>query len=223
LKNLNNKQIIKINYLKFKKTPGMINFAKQIKLKFITQKRMLSTHLTDTEIFDKLNINIKSVLNGSKKNAYIRGYVNTLLILNSDLKSILTDNSLNFKEKQEKFEKLSQKNQFFNLELQYNVPKVLSKFINKLDSILLDSDNLKNDDVSSYLPSVLAEELGDHSNLKKSYKTKDLVQTITIFKDILKVFKYMDNSFGLFLIYNLVLFLRSDFNNLKLREKNKRK
>ena len=39
IKNLNNKQIIKINDLKFKKTPGMINFAKQIK--FITQKRML--------------------------------------------------------------------------------------------------------------------------------------------------------------------------------------
>lgn len=90
---LNNKQIIKINYLKFKKTPGMINFAKQIK--FITQKRLLSTYLTDTEIFDKLNINMKSILDGSKNNAYIRGYVNTLLILNSDLKSILIDNSLN--------------------------------------------------------------------------------------------------------------------------------
>jgi hypothetical protein len=72
------------------------------------------------------------------------------------------------------------------------VPKVLSKLINTLDSILLDSNNLKNDDVSPYLPSVLAEKLGDHSNLRKFYKTKDLVQTITIFKDILKVFKYMD-------------------------------
>ena len=49
MKNLNNKQIIKINDLKFKKTPGMINFAKQTELKFITQKRMLSTHSTDTE------------------------------------------------------------------------------------------------------------------------------------------------------------------------------
>ena len=38
MKNLNNKQIIKINELKFKKTHGMINFAKQIK--FITQKKM---------------------------------------------------------------------------------------------------------------------------------------------------------------------------------------
>ena len=82
----------------------------------------------------------------------------------------------------------------------------------------MDSDNLKNDNVSSYLPSVLAEELGDHSNLRKSYKTKDLVQTITILKDILKVFKYMDNSFGLFLVYNLIPLLRTDFNNIKLRK-----
>ena len=59
MKNLNNKRIIKINDLKFKKTPGMINFAKQIKLKFITQKRILSTH--------------SSVLNGSNNNAYMRG------------------------------------------------------------------------------------------------------------------------------------------------------
>ena len=43
MKNLNNKQIIKINDLKFKKTPEMINFAKQIKLKFITQKKLLNT------------------------------------------------------------------------------------------------------------------------------------------------------------------------------------
>jgi hypothetical protein len=35
----------------------MINFAKQIKLRFISQKRMLSIRLTDTEIFDKLDIN----------------------------------------------------------------------------------------------------------------------------------------------------------------------
>ena len=46
---------------------------------------------------------------------------------------------------------------------------------------------------------------------RKSYKTNDLVQTITIFKDILKVFKYIDNSFGLFLVYNLVSLLRADF------------
>lgn len=38
-------KIIKINYLKFKKTPGTINFVKQIELKFIAQKRMLSTDL----------------------------------------------------------------------------------------------------------------------------------------------------------------------------------
>ena len=58
IKNLNNKQIIKINYLKFKTTNN------QIKFKFITQKRMLTTNLTYTEIFDKSNINMKSVLNG---------------------------------------------------------------------------------------------------------------------------------------------------------------
>jgi hypothetical protein len=100
IQNLNNKQIININDLKFKKTFRMTNFAKQIKLRFISQKRMLSTCLTDTEIFDKLNINIKSVLNDSKNDAYIRGYLNTLLTLNNDLKSILTGNSLNLEEKQ---------------------------------------------------------------------------------------------------------------------------
>ena len=51
---------------------------------------MLSTHSIDTEILDKLNINMKSFLNSSKENSYIKGFVNTLLVLNKDLKSILT-------------------------------------------------------------------------------------------------------------------------------------
>jgi hypothetical protein len=51
-----------------------------------------------------------------------------------------TFRTLNFKKKQEK---LSQQNQSFDLELQYNLPKVLSKLINKLELA-----NLKNDDVS---------------------------------------------------------------------------
>ena len=40
---------------------------------------------------------------------------------------------------------------------------------------------------------------------------------IPIWKDILQVFKYSGNSFGLFLVYNLVIFLQIDFNNSKLR------
>jgi len=167
-------------------------------MKSINQKRLLTTDLTDTAIFDKLKIDIKSILDNSGNNAYLRGYINTSLALNSDLKIILADNSLNLKEKQERLENLSQQNQSFDLELKYNVPRVLSELIEKLDLILLDPDNLQNDDISPYLPSVLAEELGEHSKLKKSYKTKDLVRTITLLKDILKVFKYMDNSFGLF-------------------------
>jgi len=68
IQNLNNKQIIKRNYLlKLKKTPGMINFAKQIELKFITQKKMLSTHSTDTEIFDFLNINVQKLFKQFKR------------------------------------------------------------------------------------------------------------------------------------------------------------
>ena len=54
MKNLNNKQIIKINYLKFKKTPGMINFAKQIK--FITQKRLFNTRSIYKNVLEYLSV-----------------------------------------------------------------------------------------------------------------------------------------------------------------------
>ena len=182
------------------------------------QKRLLTTGPNDIEVFDRLNINIKSVLDSSGNNSYIRGCINTVSALNSDLKLILTDNSSNFKEKQEKLEKLSQQNQTFDLELKYNVPRILSELIEKLDSILLDQENLQNNDISPYLPSVLAVELGEHYKLRKSYKTQDLIRTIGILKDILKVFKYMENSFGLFLVYNLVSMLRADFNSKKLKK-----
>jgi hypothetical protein len=220
IKNLNNKQIIKINYLlKLKKTPGMINFAKQIELKFITQKRMLSTHSTDTEIFDFLNINVQNCLNNSKDNLYIQGYLKTLSTLNQKLHQILTDDTLTLTAKQKKLEKLSQKTQTFKTELTYNVPKSLSSLISKLDSYLFNSENLTSNNFDPYLPSVLAEELGNHDSLKNSYKTKALINTITTFKDILQIFQFTNNSFGLFLIYTLVSFLRADTNDTKLKKK----
>lgn len=91
----------------------MINFAKQIELKFITQKRMLSTHSTDTEIFDFLNINVQNCLNNLKDNLYIQGYLKTLSTLNQNLHQILTDDTLTLTAKQKKLEKLSQKTQTF--------------------------------------------------------------------------------------------------------------
>ena len=205
--------ITKINYLKFKKTNN------EIKFKFIIQKRMLSTYSTDTEIFDFLNINVQNCLNNSKDNLYIQGYLKTLSTLNQNLHQILTDDTLTLTAKQKKLEKLSQKTQTFKTELTYNVPKSLSSLISKLDSYLFNSENLTSNNLDPYLPSVLAKELGKHDSLKKSYKTKALIDTITTFKDILQVFQFTDNSFGLFLIYTLVSFLRSDANDTKLKKK----
>ena len=205
--------ITKINYLKFKKTNN------EIKFKFIIQKRMLSTYSTDTEIFDFLNINVQNCLNNSKDNLYIQGYLKTLSTLNQNLHQILTDDTLTLRAKQKKLEKLSQKTQTFKTELTYNVPKSLSSLISKLDSYLFNSENLTSNNLDPYLPSVLAKELGKHDSLKKSYKTKALINTITTFKDILQVFQFTDNSFGLFLIYTLVSFLRSDANDTKLKKK----
>ena len=201
--------ITKINYLKFKKTNN------EIKFKFIIQKRMLSTYSTDTEIFDFLNINVQNCLNNSKDNLYIQGYLKTLSTLNQNLHQILTDDTLTLTAKQKKLEKLSQKTQTFKTELTYNVPKSLSSLISKLDSYLFNSENLTSNNLDPYLPSVLAKELGKHDSLKKSYKTKVLIDTITTFKDILQVFQFTDNSFGLFLMYTLVFFLRADANNSK--------
>lgn len=45
------------------------------------------------EIFDKLNINIESILDEPKINSYIKKYLNTLNTLNNDLKNILTNNN----------------------------------------------------------------------------------------------------------------------------------
>ena len=184
------------------------------------QKRKFSNQakLSNTEVFKKLNIEIKNILRDGKENSFIIGYLKSLVLLNSELEIILTNKNLSRKEQQIELEKLSQKNQAFDVELTYNLPKSLSKLINDLDLYLLNQENMESNDVSAYLPSVLAEKLGKHSDIKRSYQTKDVVKTINLLKFILRVFKYLDNSFGLFLIYNLVMFLRADFNNTKLKK-----
>ena len=69
MKNLNNKQIIKINDLKFKKTPGMINFAKQIK--FITQKKLLNTRSIYKNGFKYLSVILEDEKRSGLEPVYI--------------------------------------------------------------------------------------------------------------------------------------------------------
>ena len=60
MKNLNNKQIIKINDLKFKKTLRMTTSPKQtnnqIKLRFITQKRLFNTRSIYKNVLEYLSV-----------------------------------------------------------------------------------------------------------------------------------------------------------------------
>ena len=185
-----------------------------IYVKFKKPKRGLATE-------NSLFLDLKILFDGNirdKKNAYLKGFVDSLNTLDSNLKSILENSDLTLEEKQIKLEKLSEKNQSFKLALDYQVPQNLTKKINIIDQHLLELKKLKSQDISYYLPSVLYENIKGEKALKKSYKTKAYKEFIPIWKDILQVFKYLDNSFGLFLVYNLVIFLRADFNNSKLKQ-----
>ena len=188
-------------------------------------KNKLTNIKPSSEIFSiltKLNIDFSSIERNSKNsfsNAYVNGYFQSLNFLNTELKDILNDKDLTSKQKQNKLEKFSETSQTFKLELTYNVPISLSKRINELDSYLLNPSYLRTEDPSPYLPSSLASNLGEHDIIKKSYKKPEIVDTINFFKDILKVFIYMDNSLGLFLVYKLTTFLRSDVDALKLKSK----
>lgn len=179
--------------------------------------KKLSNTTMNSEILQSLRINTENILDRHKNN-YVHGFVRTLDTLNTDLKNILDNDTISLDIKQAQLEKLSEKNQSFDLSLKYNVPKLLSELITKIDLILLDPNKLKKDDISPYLPSSLAQEWSNSDFQKKSYKTKNLVNTLYIFKDFLRILNYMHNSFGLFLIYNFVSFLRSDFNEVKLKE-----
>lgn len=179
----------------------------------------LVTKIRNEQAFKNLGLDFSSILNDPKNSAYMLGFLNTLTDLSNNLNHILNENKGSLKEKQVKLEKLSEKSQAFDLELRYNVPTSLSKLIEKLDLYLLDPEILNSEEIDPYLPSILATNLGEHTNLKRTYRTKTLRMTIDLLKDILKVYKTMGNSFGLFLIYTLVMSLRSNFNDHKIKEK----
>jgi hypothetical protein len=143
--------------------------------------------------------------------------VKSLIKLDNDLKNILDDSSLTLEEKQIKLEKLSEKNQSFKLALDYQVPANLTTNINSIDNYFFDDKNLNSKDISYYLESTLYEYFKNQKAQKRSNKTKKNKEQVEGLKDILLVFKVLNNSFGLFLIYNLVVFLRSGFDNTKLR------
>lgn len=188
-------------------------YSKKVKL----QTRTLSTGAS-SNVFQLLKIDVLNILKNRKGNLYLQNSINQINELDNELKVILEDDTtdLNFKETQ--LEKYSRVNQSFQIELKYNVPRELSQLITRIDAYLFKNKNLDTSDVSPYLSSALAKNLGSHPGLKRCNKTKEVTNTLTIFKDFLKIFKKMDNSIGLFLIYNLVDLLRSDFSNNKLKK-----
>lgn len=167
--------------------------------------------LQKNKVFEELNIELQNIIDDKNvNNAYVIGHLNTLLVLNQELNKILSNTNLTPIQQQAALESLSQQSQNFGLELAYNIPHVLSQLITSLDSYLLSPGNLNSEDIQPYLPSVLAENFGSHKDLRRSNRTQEMVFIVTALKLILRTFKHSDNSFGLYLIYNLIQYLRSD-------------
>ena len=111
---------------------------------------------------------------------------------------------------------MSETSQSFELKLNYDVPKSITKLIERLDSVMFDENNLKTEDLLFYLSSGLAKSFGVEY-AKNSYKTEKSKRLASLFRDILLVMKFINNSFGLFLFYHFITFLRSSFDKSKLK------
>ena len=97
-----------------------------IYLEFKKSKRGIAT---DSSLFLDLKISFDGNLE-NKKNAYLKGFIDSLNRLDINLKNILENPDLTLEEKQTKLEKLSEKNQSFKLALDYQVPQNLTRKIN---------------------------------------------------------------------------------------------
>ena len=201
------------------------NILLEIKKKYFKTSTILvqinrynSNSTVNNNIFDFLGINVGSITSSPQTNELISGYIKSSNFLHENLSLILNCKETDLKTKQKQLEQLSQELQNFNIELNYNIPEKLKSLIEKLDLYLLSLENLNNNDITPYLPSIIATNLGNHSEITRSNKTKKMKEVIDLLKTILKVYKFLNNSFGLFLIYNLLTLLRFDTNNEKLRK-----
>lgn len=124
----------------------------------ITAKRLSNTAI-NSETLQSLKINTENILDRHKNN-YVHGFIRTLDKLNTDFKNILDNDTISLDIKQAQLEKLSEKNQSFDLSLKYNAPKLLSELINKIDLILLDPNKLKKDDISALSSIIFSTRVG---------------------------------------------------------------
>lgn len=74
------------------------------------KKKLLSTKSINTDVFSKWNINIQNIIDNSETNSYVKGYLNTIAELYTNLGDILKDKNTNLQEKQQKFLKFNEIN-----------------------------------------------------------------------------------------------------------------
>lgn len=182
------------------------------------KKKIQERALSSSSIFELLKISCLNISKNKRNNFYVGSLIKATNELDNQLKLILENKNLNLNSKQIKLEEHSMLSQSFERRLTYNIPKELLQPITGIDTYLFDTKNLDSSEVSAYLPSELAKNLGRHPHVVGSIQTENSVSTLKIFKDFLEVFQKTNNSFGLFLIYNLVHFLRSDFDNSVLKK-----
>jgi hypothetical protein len=162
------------------------------------------------QITKRLNINFDEL--NSPEDQTIRlhkSMLNQEAMLYSQIDTIL-NSSVSLEEKQKKLEQYSYESQNYQVNTQYYVPSILIPYILKLDQYFLKKSALQSDDLRYFLPSSLTEFFNYETNLN-SKLTQKQGEVIKKLKNILQLFQYNNQSFGLFLLYNLVYRVRKEW------------
>lgn len=132
--------------------------------------------------------------------------------MHDKISTILQSPTLSLFEKQRELEKFSYENQNYKLNVDYHLPQQLNKMVKQIDKYMLNKDQLYSTDNSYYLISNIQKGLGnlDDSNKTQNYLTSKNTKIIKTLKIILQLFKFNNQSFGLFLIYNFVYKVRKN-------------
>lgn len=164
------------------------------------------------KIKKELKIDVLKNLNPkTSEDSFVLNLIKNESLLFNELEQILKNKFLNLKNKQKKLEEISQCSQNIKPSFDYYVDKKLKSLIIKIDNYVFEEKNLIFGDSSAFLNYNIVSNLSKNLKVKKSNKTQKNIEVSDFLQSIFVSFKILNNSFGLFLIYNMVRLFRKHY------------
>lgn len=162
----------------------------------------------ETRLINRLNLNFDQLNSKDEQLSLYQNLLNQESKIYKQIYEILTSD-MTLEQKQDKLELFSYENQNYQVNMNYYLPPILIPKVREIDEYFLNPDILNAEGLKYFLPSEICKHFKYKTKLSNNL-TKLEKQSIERFKLILQLFHKNNQSFGLFLVYNLVYIIRKE-------------